>query len=147
TLQGGAGRPAAGLAPHSSISHPATLFPTILSKGREPMSKPSCPLQAQRCGGCPQLSVPYAGQLAAKQRRAEALFASLAPVAPILGAADPWHYRNKAIASFAEQRGRLTAGIYAAGTHRVLPLPESGCLLQAPILDRTIAAVVQTARA
>lgn len=111
------------------------------------MSKPSCPLQAQRCGGCPQLSVPYAGQLAAKQRRAEALFAPLAPVAPILGAADPWHYRNKAIASFAEQRGRLTAGIYAAGTHRVLPLPESGCLLQAPILDRTIAAVVQTARA
>ena len=111
------------------------------------MSKPSCPLQAQRCGGCPQLSVPYAGQLAAKQRRAEQLFAPLAPVAPILGAADPWHYRNKAIASFAEQRGRLTAGIYAAGTHRVLPLPESGCLLQAPILDRTIAAVVQTARA
>ena len=32
--------------------------------------------------------------------------------------------------------------IYAAGTHRVLPLPEAGCLLQAPILDKTIAAVV-----
>ena len=112
-----------------------------------PQATPTCPLQARRCGGCPRLSIPYAGQLAAKQREAEALFGRLAPVTPILAAADPWHYRNKAIASFAVQRGQLVAGIYAAGTHKVLPLPEAGCLLQAPILDRTVAAVVAAARA
>ena len=93
------------------------------------------------------LGMPYPQQLAEKQRRAEELFARLAPVAPILGAEKPWHYRNKAIASFTMQRGQLAAGIYAAGTHRVLPLPEAGCLLQAPILDKTIAAVVAAARA
>ena len=110
-------------------------------------TKPACPLQARRCGGCPQLGVPYAQQLAAKQRRAETLFARFAPVATILGADDPFHYRNKAIASFAQQGGQAVAGIYAAGTHRVLPLPAAGCLLQAPILDKTIAAAVAAVRA
>ena len=110
-------------------------------------TRPACPLQARRCGGCPQLGVPYAQQLAAKQRRAETLFVRFAPVAPILGADDPFHYRNKAIASFAQQGGQAVAGIYAAGTHRVLPLPAAGCLLQAPILDKTIAAAVSAVRA
>lgn len=110
-------------------------------------TRPACPLQARRCGGCPQLGVPYAQQLAAKQRRAETLFVRFAPVAPILGADDPFHYRNKAIASFAQQGGQAVAGIYAAGTHRVLPLPAAGCLLQAPILDKTIAAAVAAVRA
>ena len=114
---------------------------------KAPQEPRHCPLQRQRCGGCPMLDMPYPQQLAEKQRRAEELFARLAPVAPILGAENPWHYRNKAIASFTMQRGRLVAGIYAAGTHRVLPLPEAGCLLQAPILDKTIAAVVAAARA
>ena len=114
---------------------------------KAPQEPRRCPLQRQRCGGCPMLGMPYPQQLAEKQRRAEELFARLAPVAPILGAENPWHYRNKAIASFTMQRGQLAAGIYAAGTHRVLPLPEAGCLLQAPILDKTIAAVVAAARA
>ena len=114
---------------------------------KAPQEPRRCPLQRQRCGGCPMLGMPYPQQLAEKQRRAEELFARLAPVAPILGAEKPWHYRNKAIASFTMQRGQLAAGIYAAGTHRVLPLPEAGCLLQAPILDKTIAAVVAAARA
>ncbi len=106
-----------------------------------------CPLQARRCGGCPQLGVPYEQQLAAKQQLAQRLFGRFAPVAPILGAAEPTHYRSKATASFTMHSGRLAAGIYAAGTHRVLPLPPAGCLLQAPVLDKTIAAVVAAARA
>ena len=72
---------------------------------------------------------------------------ALRRVATILGADDPFHYRNKAIASFAQQGGQAVAGIYAAGTHRVLPLPAAGCLLQAPILDKTIAAAVAAVRA
>ena len=57
-----------------------------------------------RCGGCQQLDVPYAEQLAAKQREIEELFAPLAPAgafAPILGMSDPFRYRNKVISPYA----------------------------------------------
>lgn len=41
--------------------------------------------------------------------------------------AEPLHYRNKAIASFATQRGKLVCGLYAEGTHRVLPGADCLC--------------------
>ncbi len=107
----------------------------------------SCPLQARRCGGCPLLGTPYPDQLAQKQRRAEELFAAFGPVEPILGQAEPLYYRNKAIATFAPGPGGLVCGTYAAGTHRVLPLPEAGCLLQDQVLNRTLTAVLEAARA
>ncbi len=109
------------------------------------MSK-TCPLQSRRCGGCPLLSLPYEEQLAQKQQKARALLERYAPVAPILGQPSPWHYRNKAIATFTQGRGGLQAGIYAAGTHHVLPMPEAGCLLQDEVLNRTLKAVVDAAR-
>ena len=59
--------------------------------------------------------------------------------------AEPLHYRNKAIASFATQRGKLVCGLYAEGTHRVLP--GADCLLQEKILNKTLAAVLDAARA
>ena len=59
--------------------------------------------------------------------------------------AEPLHYRNKAIASFATQRGKLVCGLYAEGTHRVLP--GADCLLQEEILNKTLAAVLDAARA
>ena len=64
---------------------------------------PTCPVFG-RCGGCQQLDVPYADQLAAKQREIEELFAPLAPAdafAPILGMDDPFRYRNKVISPYA----------------------------------------------
>ncbi|MDD4850757.1 MAG: 23S rRNA (uracil(1939)-C(5))-methyltransferase RlmD [Gemmiger sp.] len=109
-------------------------------------NKPSqtCPLAAKKCGGCPLLALPYPQQLAQKQAQVEKLLAGFAPVAPILPADEPWHYRNKAIATFAPgPRGKLICGIYAAGTHRVLPRVD--CLLQADILNKTIAAVLVAA--
>ena len=110
------------------------------------MSTPTCPLQSRRCGGCPLLHLPYAEQLAQKQQKARALLERYAPVAPILGQADPWHYRNKAIATFTQGRGGLQAGIYAAGTHHVLPMPQAGCLLQDEVLNRTLQAALDAAR-
>ncbi len=64
---------------------------------------PTCPVFG-RCGGCQQLGVPYADQLAVKQREIEELFAPLAPAdafAPILGMDDPFRYRNKVISPYA----------------------------------------------
>lgn len=110
------------------------------------MSTKICPLQSRQCGGCPLLSLPYERQLAQKQQKARSLLERYAPVAPILGQPDPWHYRNKAIATFTQGRGGLQAGIYAAGTHHVLPMPEAGCLLQDQVLNQTLKAAVDAAR-
>ena len=96
------------------------------------------------CGGCPLLALPYREQLAKKQARLQELLGGFAPVKAVQGMAKPLHYRNKAIASFATQRGKLVCGLYAEGTHRVLP--GADCLLQEEILNKTLAAVLDAAR-
>ena len=111
------------------------------------MSTRKCPLQSRKCGGCPLLGLPYEQQLAQKQQKARTLLERYAPVAPVLGQVNPWHYRNKAIATFAQGRGGVYAGIYAAGSHHVLPMPEEGCLLQDEVLNQTLKAAVDAARA
>ena len=99
-----------------------------------------------KCGGSPQKNPPYHHQLNRKQHLDQPLMGPFAPLSPVLGQAEPWHYRNKAIATFATgPRGRLTCGIYAAGTHRVLPYTD--CLLQDTVINQTIAAVLEAARA
>ena len=99
----------------------------------------------KKCGGCPLLALPYREQLAQKQARLQELLGGFAPVKAVQGMAEPLHYRNKAIASFATQRGKLVCGLYAEGTHRVLP--GADCLLQEEILNKTLAAVLDAARA
>ena len=98
----------------------------------------------KKCGGCPLLAMPYREQLAQKQVRLQELLGGFAPVKAVQGMADPLHYRNKAIASFAAQHGKLVCGLYAEGTHKVLP--GADCLLQEDILNKTLAAVLDAAR-
>lgn len=103
-----------------------------------------CALLRQGCGGCPLLETPYPEQLRQKQARVEALLGEFGPVSPILGMEHPWHYRNKAISTFCTGPGRrLDSGIYAAGTHRVVPV--ASCLLHHPALDEAVEAVRQAA--
>lgn len=104
-----------------------------------------CALRRQGCGGCPLLETPYPEQLRQKQDRVEALLGEFGPVSPILGMEHPWHYRNKAISTFCTGPGRrLDSGIYAAGTHRVVPV--ASCLLHHPALDEAVEAVRRAAR-
>ena len=104
-----------------------------------------CALRRQGCGGCPLLETPYPEQLRQKQARVEALLGEFGPVSPILGMEHPWHYRNKAISTFCTGPGRrLDSGIYAAGTHRVVPV--ASCLLHHPALDEAVEAVRRAAR-
>jgi 23S rRNA (uracil1939-C5)-methyltransferase len=49
-----------------------------------------------------------------------------------------WNYRNKASFPIGKVRGRPTAGFYAAGSHRVVPLP--GCPVNAEPIERMFAA-------
>ena len=100
----------------------------------------TCVNYEKKCGGCPLLALPYREQLAQKQARLQELLGGFAPVKAVQGMAEPLHYRNKAIASFATQRGKLVCGLYAEGTHRLLPAAD--CPSQQETLNNTLAAVL-----
>ena len=105
-----------------------------------------CKLRAKNCGGCPLLGLNYAAQLKRKEEKVRALVGKYGPVHPIRGMEQPYHYRNKVISTFATGwGGKLTSGIYAAGTHKVLPVES--CLLQDEVLDKTMQAVRAAANA
>lgn len=104
-----------------------------------------CKLKEKGCGGCPLLLMPYEEQLKKKQKYVKKLLGNFGKVQPVKGMEHPWHYRNKAISTFAEIGGRqLISGIYAAGSHYVLPVDT--CLLHHPALDEAISAVRKAAR-
>ena len=99
-----------------------------------------CKLRAKNCGGCPMLGMDYAAQLRTKEDTVKKLLGKFGPVNPIRGMEDPYHYRNKVISTFATGwGGKLTSGIYAGNSHRVLPVES--CLLQDEVLDKTMQAV------
>lgn len=105
-----------------------------------------CKLRAKNCGGCPLLTLDYAQQLKQKEEKVRALIGRYGKVEPIRGMEKPYHYRNKVISTFAPASGgKLTSGIYAAGSHKVLPVES--CLLQDEILDKTMQAVRTAANA
>ena len=86
------------------------------------------------------LGLDYAEQLKQKEAAVRKLVGKYGPLAPIRGAENPCHYRNKVISTFAAgPGGKLVSGIYAAGTHKVLPVES--CLLQDEVLDKTMEAV------
>ena len=100
----------------------------------------NCKLRARNCGGCPMLGMDYAAQLKQKEEKVRALLGGYGPVNPIRGMETPYHYRNKVISTFTTGwGGGLTSGIYAAGSHKVLPVES--CLLQDEVLDTVMQAV------
>ena len=106
----------------------------------------NCKLRAKNCGGCPMLGMDYAAQLKQKEEKVRALLGQYGPVNPIRGMENPYHYRNKVISTFTTGwGGSLTSGIYAAGSHKVLPVES--CLLQDEVLDTVMQAVRAAAAA
>lgn len=101
-----------------------------------------CPVAA-RCGGCQLGHLTYPGQLRYKQQLVEKLLQGLCPVEPILGMADPHHYRNKVHAVIAtDHRSKQPiSGVYARGTHHVVPV--SHCLIEDERADRIIRTIVE----
>ena len=99
-----------------------------------------CKLRAKNCGGCPMLGMDYAAQLKQKEETVKKLLGRFGPVEHIRGMETPYHYRNKVISTFTTGwGGKLTSGIYAANSHKVLPVES--CLLQDEVLDKTMEAV------
>ena len=105
-----------------------------------PRSGSVCPV-ADRCGGCQLQGMPYPEQLQRKQQQVEQLLGRLCRVEPILGMADPLHYRSKVHAVIStNRRGEPCSGVYARGTHHVGPV--KGCMIEDPRADAIIQTIV-----
>ena len=99
-----------------------------------------CP-HAKACGGCQLLKYPYQVQLQKKQAYVESLLSSFGSVERILGMENPMHYRNKVHAVLSTGKdGMAVSGIYAAGTHRVIPVKH--CLIEDEKADEIIQSIV-----
>jgi 23S rRNA (uracil1939-C5)-methyltransferase len=84
-----------------------------------------------RCGGCSQLDVPIAEQLATKQRRATELlqpYLDGQEVAVALGPRTPRHDRTTILYPVQLHERQATLGIYRAGTHVIEPIRD--CRIQ-----------------
>lgn len=106
-----------------------------------------CPL-ANPCGGCQVQHIDYREQLRIKTRTVEEALRRIGKlegvtVHPALGMADPWGYRNKAQFPVGIEDGRVVAGCYAAGTHRIVDVDE--CLIQHPASNRVLTKIKELA--
>ena len=86
----------------------------------------TCPYY-KKCGGCDYQGVPYEEQLKKKQKGEQSLLGKFGKVAPILGAEDPTHYRNKVHGVFGrDKKGNVFTGIYEEKSHRIVPVEDCG---------------------
>lgn len=119
----------------------------------------TCPY-AKKCGGCEYQGMEYERQLKEKQAQVKKYVGGYCKVRPILGMENPYHYRNKVHAVFdivkkggvpKSSRGKggsrkellpgtIISGVYAAGTHEVVPIDS--CLIE----DETADAIIRDIR-
>ncbi|MCR5487260.1 MAG: 23S rRNA (uracil(1939)-C(5))-methyltransferase RlmD [Lachnospiraceae bacterium] len=101
--------------------------------------RPECPVSA-RCGGCTLQAMDYASELDFKEKRVRDCLHRIGGIVedvldqasePILGAEDPFRYRNKAQYPIGRDRnGEIVAGFYAERSHEIIPCGD--CLI-APV--------------
>lgn len=98
-----------------------------------------CPLY-RKCGGCQLQNMSYPRQLQWKQSAVERLLGKFHPVEPIIGMADPYHYRNKVQAAFAlDRHKKIVSGVYQASTHHVVPVES--CMTEDETADRIMGTI------
>lgn len=107
--------------------------------------RPPCIL-AEHCGGCSLQAVTDAAQQQWKGRSVAQVMQRLArletPVSPLITAASPLGYRNRAVIPLERTaEGRLRAGYYRRGSHRIVNM--SRCPVLDPRLDALIAPLKQ----
>jgi 23S rRNA (uracil1939-C5)-methyltransferase len=112
----------------------------ILTKSSERVDAP-CDYFSQ-CGGCQLQHLSYEGQLKWKQNMVENVMRRLgkidAPVHPVKGMAEPWHYRNKSQIPFSQnEAGQTVAGFYKTKSHTIVDMDH--CLIQTGEADPMMA--------
>ena len=92
---------------------------------------PDCPYR-KKCGGCRTIGKPYEETLREKEIYVRKLLNPYVHLQDIVGMEIPYYYRNKihrAVSFGMEGRKKKqTAGIYAEGTHRIIPVKT--CLIE-----------------
>ena len=106
-------------------------------------SQPPCPVY-QTCGGCQLQHLSYAGQLEIKRQQVVDAVTRIGHlnetvIHPVLGAEEPWHYRNKMQFPVGRQNGVAVIGCYCAGTHEIIDTCQ--CMIQHPANNEIAAAV------
>lgn len=99
--------------------------------------EPDCS-HASGCGGCRLQHIDYQAQLRLKAGQVEESLRRIGKltevkVLPVLGMADPWHYRNKVVFQVASQAGLAMLGLYGTGSNVLgaAPFgPAGGCGVQ-----------------
>lgn len=86
--------------------------------------EPACPVYKE-CGGCQLQHLSYKGQLECKRQQVQDALTRIGHLnleaLPVLGAAEPWSYRNKMqFPAAADAEGVLHIGCYATATHSVV---------------------------
>ncbi len=102
---------------------------------------PRCPIFEQ-CGGCAFQHWDYGQELAYKEDRVRQAFIRIAhvdhpPVEPIVGADDPYGYRNKGQFPWGGQSGHTYLGLFARGTHEVIATEK--CDIQDSLVNEVLA--------
>ena len=98
-----------------------------------------CP-KAGACGGCALNGIKYSKQLEKKQAYVDDLLLPFGPVAPIIGMAEPFFYRNKVQSVFGYgQKGEIVSGIYREGTHKLIPVRD--CMIEDQEADAVLATI------
>lgn len=90
----------------------------------KPSAEPKCPIYKE-CGGCQLQQLSYADQLKFKRHiviEDMKLIGNLAntPILPVLGAENPWNYRNKTQMPLGVAKGKVVMGCYALDTHKIV---------------------------
>jgi 23S rRNA (uracil1939-C5)-methyltransferase len=106
--------------------------------------RPSC-IVADKCGGCQWQHISYAYQLEAKRHQVIQTLERIGgfdrpPVASVLAAAQPLHYRNKVTYPLGRSAtGQVQAGYYQKGSHQLINLNQ--CPVQDSRLNPLLAEV------
>ena len=148
-------RPRRGPGKHAGSAAAVPRRASARSDARKARPDALCPI-SDECGACPQIDVPYLLQVARKNDRIRALFDGLldeqSEFDALLGMSEPLRFRDKIASPFAPgpvpkgagkraggvQRDVL-CGMYAAGTHRIVPIPD--CPVEHEVGRKVVAAV------
>lgn len=95
----------------------------------------ACPY-AEKCGGCNMLDGNYVQHLNRKQKLVEGYLKGICEVMPIVGMKEPYYYRNKVHAVYANTKQGVISGVYQEGTHRVVPIDS--CKIEDAKADKII---------